>query len=235
VKPIYHKASEALAGLLHDGMSVMSGGFGICGIPKALIDALEESKVTGLTCISNNAGIDGVGLGKLLRTLQIAKMVASCVGENQEFERQYMAGELALEFVPQGTLAERCRAGGAGIPAFFTRTGVGTQAADGNELRDFAGETYVMEHALTADLALVKAWRADPAGNLPFRMTARNFNQVMAAAGRTCVVEVEEVVEAGAIGADAVHLPGIFIDRILLNPHPQKRIEFRTIRVAEPA
>ena len=235
VKPVFDDAASALDGLLRDGMSVMAGGFGICGIPAALIDALGASGVARLTCISNNCGIDGVGLGKLLASRQIAKMIASYVGENREFERQHMAGELALEFCPQGTLAERCRAGGAGIPAFFTRTGVGTQAAEGKEIREFDGERYVMERGLTADLALVKAWRADEAGNLLFRRTARNFNEVMATAGRRCVVEVEEVVPAGGIAPDAVHLPGIYVDRILRNPHSEKRIEFRTVRAAEAA
>lgn len=235
MKPVFEDARAALDGLLRDGMSVMAGGFGLCGIPEALIDAVAASGVGGLTCISNNCGIDDVGLGKLLRARQIARMIASYVGENKEFERQYMAGELALEFCPQGTLAERCRAGGAGIPAFFTPTGVGTDAARDKEVRDFGGRPFILEHALTADLALVKAWRADAAGNLLFRRTARNFNEVMATAGRTCVVEVEEMLPAGGIPPDEVHLSGIYVDRILLNRHPVKRIEFRTTRATEPA
>ena len=205
------------------------GGFGLCGIPEALIDALRDSGVQNLSVISNNAGVDGFGLGKLLETRQIKKMISSYVGENKEFERQYLAGELALEFTPQGTLAERLRAGGAGIPAFFTKTGVGTIIAEGKELRDFDGETYVMERALLPDVALVKAWRADTSGNLQFRFTARNFNPAAAMAGKICVAEVEEVVELGAMEPDQVHLPGIYVHRIVCNAHPEKRIEKRTI------
>jgi 3-oxoacid CoA-transferase A subunit len=216
-------------------MVLMVGGFGLCGIPEALIGAIEALGTTGLTCISNNAGIDGVGLGRLLRTRQIRKMISSYVGENKEFERQYLDGELEVEFCPQGTLAERCRAGGAGIPAFFTRTGVGTVVADGKEVREFAGRLYVMEHALRGDVALIKGWRADEAGNVVFRKTARNFNQPMAAAADRCVVEVEEIVPVGALDADQIHLPGIFIDRVLLNPTPKKHIEFRTTRVRKAA
>ena len=230
MKPIYDDASEALRGVLSDGQTLMVGGFGLCGIPEALIDAIATLGVTGLTCISNNAGIDGVGLGKLLRTRQIRKMVSSYVGENKEFERQYLAGELELEFVPQGSLAERCRAGGAGIPAFFTRTGVGTVVADGKEIREFGGTEYVMETALVADVSLIKAWKADGAGNLLFHRTARNFNQPMATAGKVCVVEVEEIVPIGTFDPDAIHLPGIYVQRLLLNPHPNKQIEFRTTR-----
>ena len=235
MKPIYHDAGEALADIVRDGITLMVGGFGLCGVPEALVDALERSGATGLTCISNNAGIDGVGLGRLLLTRQIAKMVSSYVGGNKEFERQYLAGELELEFCPQGTLAERCRAGGAGIPAFFTRTGVGTVVADGKERREFGGETYLLEHALTADVSLVKAHKADEAGNLVFRRTARNFNQPMATAGRVCVAEVEAVVPVGALDPDEVHLPGIYVQRIVLNPHPAKPIEHRTTREREAA
>jgi 3-oxoacid CoA-transferase subunit A len=235
VKPIFHDAQEALRDILEDDQTLLVGGFGLCGIPEALIGAIEALGARGLTCVSNNAGIDGVGLGRLLRTRQIARMISSYVGENKEFERQYLAGELELEFCPQGTLAERCRAGGAGIPAFFTRTGVGTQAADGKELRTFKGSTYVMEEAIRGDLALVKAWRADEAGNLQFRMTARNFNQPMATAGDICVAEVEEIVPVGSIDPDAVHLPGIYVQRLLLNPNPARQIEFVTTRPREVA
>ena len=230
MKPVYHDASEALRDVLADEMTLMVGGFGLCGIPEALIDAVGELGVTGLTCISNNAGIDGVGLGKLLRTRQIGKMISSYVGENKEFERQYLAGELQLEFCPQGSLAERCRAGGAGIPAFFTRTGVGTVVADGKEVREFGGIDYVMETALVADVALVKGWKADQAGNLIFHRTARNFNQPMATAGKVCIAEVEEIVPTGSFDPDQIHLPGIYVQRLLLNPRPKKQIEFRTTR-----
>ncbi len=233
MKPIYHDAETALHDILRDEMTLLVGGFGLCGIPEALIGAIEMLGAKGLTCVSNNAGIDGIGLGRLLRTRQIARMISSYVGENKEFERQYLAGELELEFCPQGTLAERCRAGGAGIPAFFTRTGVGTLAADGKELRDFKGVTYVMEEAIQGDLALIKAWRADETGNLQFRKTARNFNASMAAAGRICVAEVEEIVPAGSIDPDQVHLPGIYVQRLLLNPAPVKHIEFITNRPRE--
>lgn len=233
MKPIYRDAQDALRDILKDDQLLLVGGFGLCGIPEALIGAIEALGVKGLTCVSNNAGIDGVGLGQLLRTRQIKKMISSYVGENKEFERQYLAGELELEFCPQGTLAERCRAGGAGIPAFFTRTGVGTQAAEGKETREFDGVTYVMERGIVGDLALIKAWRADEAGNIQFRKTARNFNQPMATAGKICVAEVEEVVPIGSIDPDAVHLPGIYVQRLLLNPSPEKRIEFRTTRSRE--
>jgi 3-oxoacid CoA-transferase subunit A len=235
MKPIHHDAEDALRDILRDGQTLLVGGFGLCGIPEALIGAVETLGAKGLTCVSNNAGIDGVGLGRLLRTRQIRRMISSYVGENKEFERQYLAGELELEFCPQGTLAERCRAGGAGIPAFFTRTGVGTLAAQGKELRDFNGITYVMEEAIRGDLALIKAWRADEAGNLQFRMTARNFNPPMATAGEICVAEVEEIVPAGSIDPGAVHLPGIYVQRLLLNPKPAKHIEFRTTRARETA
>ena len=227
---LYASAAEALDGVVADGQTLAVGGFGLCGIPEALIAALRDSGVRNLTAISNNAGVDGFGLGQLLTTRQIRKMISSYVGENKEFERQYLGGELELEFNPQGTLAERLRAGGAGIPAFFTRTGYGTIVADGKETREFDGHMYVMETALHADVSLVKAWKADKAGNLVFRKTARNFNPACAMAGKVCVAEVEEVVEIGAIDPDHVHLPGIFVDRIVLNPTPEKRIEQRTIR-----
>ena len=226
---IYPSAAEALKGVVQDGQTLAVGGFGLCGIPEALIEALRDSGVKDLTCISNNAGVDGFGLGKLLETRQIKKMISSYVGENKEFERQYLAGELALEFTPQGTLAEKLRAGGAGIPAFFTKTGVGTIVADGKELREFDGETYVMERSLVPDVSLVKAWRADQSGNLQFRLTARNFNPAVAMAGKLCIVEVEEVVETGAIDPDQIHLPGIYVHRIVHNAHPEKRIEKRTV------
>ena len=227
---IYPSAAAALQGIVHDGQLLAVGGFGLCGIPEALIDALQASGVKNLTVISNNAGVDGFGLGKLLETRQIQKMISSYVGENKEFERQYLAGELELEFTPQGTLAEKLRAGGAGIPAFYTRTGVGTLVAEGKETREFDGKVYVMERALMPEVSLVKAWKADKSGNLVFRRTARNFNPAVAMAGRTTVVEVEEIVETGTFDPDAVHLPGIYVSRIVLNTHPEKRIEKRTIR-----
>ncbi|MES2398567.1 MAG: CoA transferase subunit A [Pseudomonadota bacterium] len=229
MKKLYPSATEALKGVVKDGQLLGVGGFGLCGIPEALIEALKDSGVKDLTCISNNAGVDGFGLGKLLETRQIKKMIASYVGENKEFERQYLAKELDLEFTPQGTLAERLRAGGAGIPAFFTKTGVGTLIAEGKEVREFDGETYIMERALVPDVSLVKAWRADTSGNLQFRFTARNFNPAVAMAGKVCIVEVEEVVELGAMEPDQVHLPGIYVHRIVCNPNPEKRIEKRTI------
>lgn len=229
---IYPDAKSALAGVVADNQMLAVGGFGLCGIPEALIEALKESGVKNITCISNNAGVDGFGLGKLLETRQIKKMIASYVGENKEFERQYLAGELELEFTPQGTLAEKMRAGGAGIPAFFTKTGVGTLVAEGKELREFDGETYVMEHAIVADVSLVKAWRADKSGNLQFRLTARNFNPAAATCGKVCVVEVEELVEVGEIAPDDIHLPGIYVHRIVHNASPEKRIEKRTVREA---
>ena len=227
---IYPDAKAALAGIVADGQTIAVGGFGLCGIPEALIAALRDSGATGLTAISNNAGVDGFGLGQLLETRQIKKMISSYVGENKEFARQFLAGELELEFTPQGTLAEKLRAGGAGIPAFFTKTGVGTIVADGKEIREFDGEQYVMERSLVADVSLVKAWKADKSGNLVFRKTSRNFNPNVAAAGKVCVVEVEEIVEVGAIDPDAVHLPGIYVNRIVLNANPEKRIEQRTVR-----
>jgi 3-oxoacid CoA-transferase subunit A len=229
VNKIYPSAAAALDGIVQDGQLIAVGGFGLCGIPEALIDALRDSGAQNLTAISNNAGVDDFGLGKLLQTRQIKKMISSYVGENKEFERQYLAGELALEFTPQGTLAEKLRAGGAGIPAFFTKTGVGTIVADGKELREFDGETYVMERALIPDVALVKAHRADKSGNLQFRLTARNFNPAVAMAGKITVVEVEEIVETGAIAPDDVHLAGIYVHRLVLNATPEKRIEKRTI------
>ena len=228
---VYPDAAEALKGLLADGQTLAVGGFGLCGIPEALIAALRDSGVKGLTAISNNAGVDGFGLGLLLGTRQIKKMISSYVGENKEFERQFLSGELELEFNPQGTLAERLRAGGAGIPAFYTRTGYGTVVAEGKETRQFDdGHWYVMETALKADVSLVKAWKADKAGNLVFRKTARNFNPACAMAGAVCIAEVEQIVEVGDIDPDHVHLPGIYVDRIFHNPAPEKRIEQRTVR-----
>jgi 3-oxoacid CoA-transferase subunit A len=234
VNKLFPSADAALKGVVADGQMLAVGGFGLCGIPEALIDALRDSGVKDLTVISNNAGVDDFGLGKLLRTRQIKKMISSYVGENKEFERQYLAGELELEFTPQGTLAEKLRAGGAGIPAFFTKTGVGTIVAEGKELREFDGETYVMERALVPDVSLVKAHRADKSGNLQFRLTARNFNPAAATAGKLCIVEVEEVVEIGEIAPDDVHLPGIYVHRIVHNPAPEKRIEKRTVSAAAP-
>lgn len=227
---LYPSAAHALEGLVEDGMTLAVGGFGLCGIPEALIAALRDSGKKNLTAISNNAGVDGFGLGLLLETRQISKMISSYVGENKEFERQYLAGELQLEFTPQGTLAEKLRAGGSGIPAFYTRTGYGTLVAEGKETRQFNGEWYVMEESLTADIALVKAWKADKAGNLLFRKTARNFNPLAAMAGKVCVVEVEEIVETGELDPDQIHLPGIYVQRIVHNPSPEKRIEKRTVR-----
>jgi 3-oxoacid CoA-transferase subunit A len=229
---IYPSAAAALEGIVKDGQLLAVGGFGLCGIPEALIDALRDSGAKNLTVISNNAGVDGFGLGKLLATRQIRKMISSYVGENKEFERQYLAGELELDFTPQGTLAEKLRAGGAGIPAFFTKTGVGTIVAEGKEIREFDGATYVMERSLMPDVSLVKAHVADKSGNLLFRKTARNFNPNVAQAGRITVVEVEKIVEVGDIDPDQVHLAGIFVHRIVLNAHPEKRIEQRTVRKA---
>ncbi len=229
MKKIFPSATAALAGVVKDGQLMAVGGFGLCGIPEALIGALRDSGVKNLTVISNNAGVDGFGLGMLLETRQIKKMISSYVGENKEFERQYLAGELELEFTPQGTLAEKLRAGGAGIPAFFTKTGVGTLVAEGKELREFDGQTYVMERSLVPEVSLVKAWKADESGNLQFRLTARNFNPAVAMAGRTTIVEVEEIVPTGSLEPDSIHLPGIYVHRIVLNAHPEKRIEKRTI------
>ena len=229
---IYASAKEALAGVVKDGQMLAVGGFGLCGIPEALIEALRDSGVKDLTCVSNNAGVDGFGLGKLLETRQIKKMIASYVGENKEFERQYLAGELELEFTPQGTLAEKLRAGGAGIPAFFTKTGVGTVVAEGKETREFDGHKYLMERSLVPDVSLVHAAVADTSGNLRFNLTARNFNPAAATAGKVCIVEVEKIVEVGEIAPDDVHLPGIYVHRIVLNANPEKRIEKRTTRTA---
>ncbi len=226
---IYPSAAAALQGIVKDGQLMAVGGFGLCGIPEALIDALCASGVKGLTVISNNAGVDGFGLGKLLETRQITKMISSYVGENKEFERQFLSGELKLEFTPQGTLAEKLRAGGAGIPAFYVRTGVGTLIAEGKETREFDGHQYIMERALVPEVSLVKAWKADKSGNLIFRRTARNFNPAVAMAGMITVVEVEEIVETGSFDPDAVHLPGIYVHRIVLNATPEKRIEQRTV------
>jgi 3-oxoacid CoA-transferase subunit A len=229
MKKVYPDAASALAGVVSDGQTIAVGGFGLCGIPEALIAALRDSGVQNLTAISNNAGVDGFGLGQLLATRQIKKMIASYVGENKEFERQYLAGELELDFTPQGTLAEKLRAGGAGIPAFFTKTGVGTIVADGKEVREFDGEHYVMERSLVADVSLVKAWKADPTGNLIFRKTARNFNPNVAMAGKITIVEVEEIVATGELDPDSIHTPGIFVHRIIVNAQPEKRIEQRTV------
>ncbi|MFC3172886.1 CoA transferase subunit A [Novosphingobium bradum] len=232
---VYPDARAALDGLLRDGMLIASGGFGLCGIPERLLDALRDSGVKDLTFASNNAGIDNEGIGKLLRTRQVKKMIASYVGENKEFERQYLAGELEVEFCPQGTLAERMRAGGAGIPGFYTRTGVGTLVAEGKDVKSFDGEDYILERGIVADLALVKAWKADTTGNVVFRKTARNFNVPVATCGKVCVVEVEELVEPGALDADAIHLPGVYVQRIVVGSPYDKRIEFRTVREGEPA
>jgi len=235
MKKIYPDAAAALDGLLFDGMTLCAGGFGLCGIPERLIDAIQASGVKDLTIASNNAGIDNEGLGKLLRSRQVRKMISSYVGENKEFERQYLAGELEVEFCPQGTLAERCRAGGAGIPGFYTKTGVGTIVAEGKEHKEFDGETYILERGIRADLSIVKGWRADEAGNLQFRKTARNFNQPMATAGRICVAEVEEIVPVGSLDADCVHLPSIYVKRMILGAPYDKKIEFRTVRQREAA
>ena len=227
---IFPSAAAALADVVKDGQTIAVGGFGLCGIPEALIAALRDTGVKNLTCVSNNAGVDGFGLGQLLATRQVRKMISSYVGENKEFERQYLAGELELEFTPQGTLAERMRAGGAGIPAFFTKTGVGTVVAEGKDTREFDGKAYVMERGIRADVALVKAWKADRQGNLVFRKTSRNFNPVVAMCGKVTVVEVEEIVDNGQIDPDHVHTPGIFVQRLVVNASPEKRIEQRTVR-----
>ena len=226
---IFPSAAAALNDIVKDGQLMAVGGFGLCGIPEALIEAVKASGVKNLTVISNNAGVDDFGLGKLLQTRQIKRMISSYVGENKEFERQYLAGELELEFTPQGTLAEKLRAGGAGIPAFFTKTGVGTLVADGKELREFDGEMYLMERSLVPDISLVKAHVADKSGNLQFRLTARNFNPAAAMAGRICIAEVEKIVETGELEPDHIHLPGIYVHRIVLNATPEKRIEKRTV------
>ena len=235
MQKIYPTAEAALDGLLFDGMTICAGGFGLCGIPERLIDAIQASGVKNLTIASNNAGIDNEGLGKLLRTRQVAKMISSYVGENKEFERQYLAGELQVEFCPQGTLAERMRAGGAGIPGFYTKTGVGTQVAEGKEHKDFDGETYILERGIRADLSIVKGWKADEAGNLVFRKTARNFNQPAATSGKVCVAEVEEIVPVGSLDPDSIHLPSIYVKRLVLGAPYDKKIEFRTTRQREAA
>lgn len=232
-KKLYSDAAAALEGLLFNDMTICAGGFGLCGIPERLIDQLRDSNVSGLTVVSNNAGIDNEGLGKLLRSRQIKKMVASYVGENKEFERQYLAGELEVEFCPQGTLAERCRAGGAGIAGFYTRTGVGTTVADGKETKVFDGQEYLLERGIYADLAIIKGWKADESGNLIFRKTARNFNQPMATAAKICVAEVEEIVPAGSLEPDSIHLPGIYVKRLIDGSPYEKKIESRTIRKRE--
>jgi 3-oxoacid CoA-transferase subunit A len=229
---VYSSAKSALDGIVKDGQVIAVGGFGLCGIPEALIAALRDSGAKNLTAISNNAGVDGFGLGLLLETRQIRKMIASYVGENKEFERQYLAGELELEFTPQGTLAEKLRAGGAGIPAFYTKTGYGTIVADGKPVMEFDGHNYIMERSLKADISLVKAWKGDKAGNLIYRMTARNFNPLAATAGKITVAEVEHLVEVGDLDPDQIHTPGIFVQRIVLNASPEKRIEQRTVRKA---
>ena len=227
---IYPDAAAALDGLLRNGLLIACGGFGLCGIPERLLDAVRDSGVTGLTFASNNAGIDNEGIGKLLRTRQVRKMISSYVGENKEFERQYLAGELEVEFCPQGTLAERMRAGGAGIPGFYTKTGVGTLVAEGKEAKEFNGEEFILERGIFADLALVKAWKADESGNVVFRKTARNFNQPAATCGKVCVVEVEEIVPTGTFDPDAIHLPGVYVQRMILGAPYDKKIEFRMTR-----
>lgn len=227
---LYSDAASALDGLLRDGLLVACGGFGLCGIPERLLDAVRDSGVKDLTFASNNAGIDNEGIGKLLRTRQVKKMIASYVGENKEFERQYLAGELEVEFSPQGTLAERMRAGGAGIPGFYTKTGVGTLVAEGKESKVFDDQEYIMEHGIFADLALVKAWKADETGNVVFRKTARNFNVPAAQCGKVCVVEVEEIVPTGSLDPDGIHLPGVYVQRLIVGSPYDKKIEFRTTR-----
>ncbi len=235
MQKLFPNAAAALDGVLSDNMLIASGGFGLCGIPERLLDAIRDSGVTGLTFASNNAGIDNEGIGKLLRTKQVAKMISSYVGENKEFERQFLAGELEVEFCPQGTLAERMRAGGAGIPGFYTKTGVGTQVAEGKEVKNFGGEDYILEHGIFADLAIVKAWKADETGNLVFRKTARNFNQPAATCGKVCIVEVEEIVPAGSLDPDSIHLPGVYVQRMIVGVPYDKKIEFRTTREREAA
>jgi 3-oxoacid CoA-transferase subunit A len=232
---LYPDAAAALDGVLRNDLLIACGGFGLCGVPERLLDAVRDSGVTGLTFASNNAGIDNEGIGKLLRTRQVKKMIASYVGENKEFERQYLSGELEVEFSPQGTLAERMRAGGAGIPGFYTRTGVGTLVAEGKEVKQFGGEDFILERGIFADLALVKAWKADATGNVVFRKTARNFNQPVATCGKICVVEVEEIVPVGSLDPDCIHLPGVYVQRLIVGAPYDKRIEFRTVREREPA
>ncbi len=234
-KKLYPDAASALEGLLKDDILIASGGFGLCGLPERLLDAVRDSGVTGLTFVSNNAGIDNEGIGKLLRTKQVKKMIASYVGENKEFERQYLAGELEVEFCPQGTLAERMRAGGAGIPGFYTKTGVGTLVAEGKEVKEFGGEEYILERGIYADLSIIKAWKADESGNVIFRKTARNFNQPAATCGKVCVVEVEEIVPVGSFDPDSIHLPGVYVQRMIVGAPYDKKIEFRTVREREAA
>jgi 3-oxoacid CoA-transferase subunit A len=229
-KKLFPDAQSALEGVLKNDLLIASGGFGLCGLPERLLDAVRDSGVTGLTFVSNNAGIDNEGIGKLLRTKQVKKMISSYVGENKEFERQYLAGELEVEFCPQGTLAERMRAGGAGIPGFYTKTGVGTLVAEGKEVKDFGGEEYILERGIFADLSIIKAWKADESGNLVFRKTARNFNLPAATCGKVCVVEVEEVVPVGSLDPDCIHLPGVYVQRMIVGAAYDKKIEFRTVR-----
>jgi 3-oxoacid CoA-transferase subunit A len=230
MQKIYSDAKATLDGLLKNDILIASGGFGLCGLPERLLDAIRDSGVTGLTFVSNNAGIDNEGIGKLLRTKQVKKMISSYVGENKEFERQYLAGELEVEFCPQGTLAERMRAGGAGIPGFYTKTGVGTLVAEGKEVKDFGGEEYILERGIFADLSIIKAWKADESGNLVFRKTARNFNLPAATCGKVCVVEVEEIVPVGSLDPDGIHLPGVYVQRMIVGAPYDKKIEFRTVR-----
>jgi 3-oxoacid CoA-transferase subunit A len=234
-KKLFPDAKSALDGLLKNDMLIASGGFGLCGLPERLLDAVRDSGVTGLTFVSNNAGIDNEGIGKLLRTKQVKKMISSYVGENKEFERQYLAGELEVEFCPQGTLAERMRAGGAGIPGFYTKTGVGTLVAEGKEVKEFGGAEYILEHGIFADLSIIKAWKADESGNLVFRKTARNFNLPAATCGKICVVEVEELVPVGSLDPDCIHLPGVYVQRMIIGAPYDKKIEFRTVREREDA
>jgi 3-oxoacid CoA-transferase subunit A len=234
-KKLFPDAKSALEGVLKNDMLIASGGFGLCGLPERLLDAVRDSGVTGLTFVSNNAGIDNEGIGKLLRTKQVKKMIASYVGENKEFERQYLAGELEVEFCPQGTLAERMRAGGAGIPGFYTKTGVGTLVAEGKEVKEFGGEEYILEHGIFADLSIIKAWKADESGNLVFRKTARNFNLPAATCGKICVVEAEELVPVGSLDPDCIHLPGVYVQRMIIGAPYDKKIEFRTVREREDA
>jgi 3-oxoacid CoA-transferase subunit A len=234
-KKLFPDAKSALEGVLKNDMLIASGGFGLCGLPERLLDAVRDSGVTGLTFVSNNAGIDNEGIGKLLRTKQVKKMISSYVGENKEFERQYLAGELEVEFCPQGTLAERMRAGGAGIPGFYTKTGVGTLVAEGKEVKAFRGEEYILEHGIFADLSIIKAWKADESGNLVFRKTARNFNLPAATCGKICVVEVEELVPVGSLDPDCIHLPGVYVQRMIVGAPYYKKIEFRTVREREDA
>ncbi len=235
MKKLYPDAAAALDGLLRNDMLIASGGFGLCGLPERLLDAIRDSGVNGLTFVSNNAGIDNEGIGKLLRTRQVRKMISSYVGENKEFERQYLAGELEVEFCPQGTLAERMRAGGAGIPGFYTKTGVGTLVAEGKEVKEFNGEEFILEQGIFADLAIIKAYKADESGNLIFRKTARNFNLPAATCGKICVAEVEEIVPVGALDPDAIHLPGVYVQRMIIGAPYDKKIEFRTVREREAA